>query len=107
MKSNEKKLIRLHKSEIKTTSQQYEEQLSTLDHLLKQSVTTLQQEKKDKDEFHENETVKLSQQYEAQLTKLRDSVATIRQEMQEKELALFSHEMVSKLFLKNGIEPPC
>jgi len=99
LKSNEKKLIRLHKSEIETSSQQYEKQVTTLNHLLKQSVTTLQQEKKDKDEFNESETIKLSQQYEAQLTKLRNSVATIQQEKQENELALFSHEMVSKLFL--------
>ena len=103
MKANEKKLIRLHESEIETSSKQYEKQVTTL----KQSVTTLQQEKKDKDEFYESETVKLSQQYEAQLTKLRDSVATIQQEKQENELALFSQEMVSKLFLKYGIEPPC
>ena len=103
MKANEKKLIRLHESEIKTSSKQYEAQLTKL----RDSVTTLQQDKKDKDELHESETVKLSQQYEAQLTKLRDSVATIQQEEQENELALFSHEMVSKLFLKYGIEPPC
>ena len=103
MKSNEKKLVRLHKSEIETSSQQYEERVTTLNHLLKQSVTTLQQAKKDKDEYHESETVKLSQQYEAQLAELRDLVATIQQEKQDKELVLFAQEMVSKLFLKYGI----
>ena len=43
LKSNEKDLVRLHKSEIETSSQQYEEQVATL----KQSVTTIQQEKQD------------------------------------------------------------
>ena len=107
MKSNEKKLVRLHKSEIETSSQKYEQRVTTLNHLLKQSVTTLQQAKKDKDDLHESETVKLSQQYEDQLTELRNSIATIQQEKQDKDLVLFSHEMVSKIFLKYGIEPPC
>ena len=43
MKSNEKDLIRLHKSEIETSSKQYEEQVTEL----RDSIATIQQEKQD------------------------------------------------------------
>ena len=43
MKSNEKDLVHLHKSEIETSSQKYEDQLTEL----RDSIATIQQEKQD------------------------------------------------------------